>query len=123
VTGFANVEEDLSDKAAGEMEALERGRHIMPGRIEDELRALDANFVQAGLWKGFARSETATWLPASRTSAAAKPHGSSSRPRANDRAMTTRTRVPIRTEGLRTLTRKVTRVLTGQNFALSNIAH
>jgi putative intracellular protease/amidase len=54
VTGFANVEEDFSDNAVWEMGALERGRHIMPWRIEDELRALGANFVQAGLWKGFA---------------------------------------------------------------------
>ena len=26
----------------------------MPWRIEDELKALGANFVQAGLWRGFA---------------------------------------------------------------------
>lgn len=26
----------------------------MPWRIEDELKRLGANFVQAGLWKGFA---------------------------------------------------------------------
>jgi putative intracellular protease/amidase len=26
----------------------------MPWRIEDELKALGANFIQAGLWKGFA---------------------------------------------------------------------
>jgi len=26
----------------------------MPWRIEDELRKLGANFIQAGLWKGFA---------------------------------------------------------------------
>jgi putative intracellular protease/amidase len=26
----------------------------MPWRIEDELQALGANYVQAGLWKGFA---------------------------------------------------------------------
>jgi putative intracellular protease/amidase len=26
----------------------------MPWRIEDELRALGANYIQAGLWRGFA---------------------------------------------------------------------
>ena len=26
----------------------------MPWRIEDELRKIGANFIQAGLWKGFA---------------------------------------------------------------------
>ena len=34
--------------------ALERGKHLMPWRIEDELKKLGANFVQAGLWRGFA---------------------------------------------------------------------
>jgi putative intracellular protease/amidase len=46
VTGFADVEEDFSDAAAG--------RTIMPYRIEDELRARGANYVQAGLFKSFA---------------------------------------------------------------------
>jgi putative intracellular protease/amidase len=54
VTGFANVEEDFADKATWEMGALERGKHLMPWRIEDELRAIGANYVQAGLWRGFA---------------------------------------------------------------------
>jgi putative intracellular protease/amidase len=54
VTGFANVEEDFSDEAVWSMGAMERGTHLMPWRIEDELRALGANYVQAGLWKGFA---------------------------------------------------------------------
>lgn len=26
----------------------------MPWRIEDELKALGANYIQAGLWRGFA---------------------------------------------------------------------
>jgi putative intracellular protease/amidase len=26
----------------------------MPWRIEDELKAIGANYIQAGLWKGFA---------------------------------------------------------------------
>jgi putative intracellular protease/amidase len=54
VTGFANVEEDFADKATWEMGALERGKHLMPWRIEDELKAIGANYVQAGLWRGFA---------------------------------------------------------------------
>jgi putative intracellular protease/amidase len=54
VTGFANVEEDFSDNAVWEMGALDRSRHVMPWRIEDELKRLGANFIQAGLWKGFA---------------------------------------------------------------------
>ena len=36
------------------MNLLARDRHVMPWRIEDELRKLGANFVQAGLWRGFA---------------------------------------------------------------------
>ena len=54
VTGFANVEEDFADEAVWGMGALPRGQHLMPWRIEDELKALGANFVQAGPWRGFA---------------------------------------------------------------------
>lgn len=54
VTGFANVEEDAADEATWAAGALPRGTHLMPWRIEDELRALGANYIQAGLWKGFA---------------------------------------------------------------------
>lgn len=54
VTGFANVEEDFADQAVWSMNLLPRDRHVMPWRIEDELRKLGANFVQAGLWRGFA---------------------------------------------------------------------
>jgi putative intracellular protease/amidase len=54
VTGFANVEEDAADEAVWGMGALSRDTHVMPWRIEDELSALGANFIQAGLWKGFA---------------------------------------------------------------------
>ncbi|GCE07979.1 type 1 glutamine amidotransferase domain-containing protein [Dictyobacter aurantiacus] len=46
VTGFANVEEDYSDKAASVK--------IMPWRLEDALRERGANYVQAGLFKQFA---------------------------------------------------------------------
>lgn len=54
VTGFANVEEDFADNAVWSMGALPRDKHVMPWRIEDELKALGANYIQAGLWKGFA---------------------------------------------------------------------
>jgi putative intracellular protease/amidase len=46
VTGFANVEEDFSDAAVG--------MTVMPYRVEDELRARGANYVQAGRFKAFA---------------------------------------------------------------------
>ncbi|MBX9768941.1 MAG: type 1 glutamine amidotransferase domain-containing protein [Bdellovibrionales bacterium] len=54
VTGFANAEEDFSDNAVWSMGALPKDKHLQPWRIEDELKKLGANFVQAGLWKGFA---------------------------------------------------------------------
>lgn len=54
VTGFANVEEDFADDAVRRMGALGKEQHLMPWRIEDELRKVGANFVQAGLWRGFA---------------------------------------------------------------------
>ncbi|HEU4412381.1 MAG TPA: type 1 glutamine amidotransferase domain-containing protein [Polyangiaceae bacterium] len=54
VTGFANVEEDFADEAVWSMGVLPRGEHLMPWRIEDELRRLGANYVQGGLWRGFA---------------------------------------------------------------------
>jgi len=54
VTGFANVEEDFADEAVWGLGLLPRDKHVMPWRIEDALRARGANFVQAGLWRGFA---------------------------------------------------------------------
>lgn len=54
VTGFANVEEDFADKAVWDMGVLSRDKHVMPWRIEDELKRIGANYVQAGLWRGFA---------------------------------------------------------------------
>lgn len=54
VTGFANVEEDFADNAVWSYGLLPRGRHVMPWRIEDRMREVGANFVQAGLWRGFA---------------------------------------------------------------------
>lgn len=54
VTGFANVEEDFADNAVWSYGLLERDKHVMPWRIEDELKRLGANYIQAGLWRGFA---------------------------------------------------------------------
>ena len=54
VTGFANVEEDYADNAVWSMNMLPKGKHIMLWRIEDELKKLGANYVQAGAWRGFA---------------------------------------------------------------------
>jgi putative intracellular protease/amidase len=54
VTGFANVEEDFADNAVWQANLLTRDKHVMPWRIEDELISLGANYIQAGLWRGFA---------------------------------------------------------------------
>jgi len=54
VTGFANVEEDFADQSVWDSGALAPGTHVTPWRIEDELTKLGANYIQAGLWKGFA---------------------------------------------------------------------
>lgn len=54
VTGFANVEEDYADEAVWSMGFLPRGTHIMPWRIEEELKKAGANYIQAGMWKAFA---------------------------------------------------------------------
>jgi putative intracellular protease/amidase len=54
VTGFANVEEDFADNAVWSMNLLARDKHVVPWRIEDELKKLGANYIQAGLWRGFA---------------------------------------------------------------------
>ena len=54
VTGFANVEEDFADNAVWTLNLLSRDKHVMPWRIEDELKALGVNYIQAGLWRGFA---------------------------------------------------------------------
>ena len=45
VTGFSDVEEDFSDKAAGVQ--------IMPWRLEPALKERGANYVSAGLFKAF----------------------------------------------------------------------
>jgi putative intracellular protease/amidase len=54
VTGFSNAEEDFADEAVWSMGFLPRGQHIMPWRIEDEMKAAGANYIQSGLWRGFA---------------------------------------------------------------------
>lgn len=54
VTGFANVEEDFADNAVWSMGYLSKDKHLMPWRIEDEMKNIGANYVQAGLWRGFA---------------------------------------------------------------------
>jgi putative intracellular protease/amidase len=54
VTGFANVEEDFADDAVWKAGLLSRDKHVQPWRIEPELKRLGANYVQAGLWRGFA---------------------------------------------------------------------
>lgn len=54
VTGFANSEEDFADNAVREYGMLDLDKHIMPWRIEDALKEIGANYIQAGLWKGFA---------------------------------------------------------------------
>jgi len=54
VTGFANVEEDFADNALWSMNLLPRDKHFVPWRIEEEMKRLGANYVQAGLWRSFA---------------------------------------------------------------------
>jgi putative intracellular protease/amidase len=54
VTGFANCEEDFADNAVWTYGMLPKGQHIMPWRIEDRLKELCANYVQGGMWRGFA---------------------------------------------------------------------
>ena len=54
VMGFANIEEDFADQAMWDNGWMAKDKHVMPWRIEDELKKLGANYIQAGLWKGFA---------------------------------------------------------------------
>jgi putative intracellular protease/amidase len=54
ITGFANTEDDFADQSIREMGTLPPDRHGMPWHIDDELKALGANVIQAGLWRGFA---------------------------------------------------------------------
>lgn len=54
VTGFANCEEDFADNAVWNYGLLPRDKHVMPWRIEDRMKEIGANYVQAGLWRSFA---------------------------------------------------------------------
>jgi putative intracellular protease/amidase len=54
VTGFANVEEDFADNAVWQYGMLPQGQHIMPWRVEDAMKEIGANYIQAGMWRGFA---------------------------------------------------------------------
>ena len=54
VMGFANVEGNFADNAAWGVNLLPRDKHVTPWRIEDELKRLGTNDVQAGRWRGFA---------------------------------------------------------------------
>ena len=58
VTGFANVEEDFADDAVWSRGLLPRDKHVMPWRVEDEMKAIGANYMQAGRWRSFANAET-----------------------------------------------------------------
>jgi putative intracellular protease/amidase len=46
ITGFADVEEDEADKAAGQQ--------VQPWRIEDAANERGANYVEGGAWKAYA---------------------------------------------------------------------
>jgi len=54
VTGFADSEEDFADEAVWSYGMLPRDKHIMPWRIEEEMKRLGANYINAGMWRGFA---------------------------------------------------------------------
>ncbi|MGI8917868.1 MAG: type 1 glutamine amidotransferase domain-containing protein [Pyrinomonadaceae bacterium] len=54
VTGFAKIEEDFADNAVWDYGMLARDKHVMPWRIEDEMKRIGANYVKAGLWREFA---------------------------------------------------------------------
>lgn len=48
------MEEDFPDNAVWSYNLLSRDKHVMPWRIEDALRKIGANYVQAGLWRSYA---------------------------------------------------------------------
>ena len=54
VTGFSNLEEDSADEMTWAAGFLPKGKHIMPWRIEDEVKRLGGIYTQGGLWRGFA---------------------------------------------------------------------
>jgi putative intracellular protease/amidase len=45
---------EFADNAVWSMNLLSRETHVMPWRIEDEMKRLGANYVSGGLWRGFA---------------------------------------------------------------------
>lgn len=53
-TGFSNMEEDDADEKTWAMGALPQGQHIMPWRIEDEVKKLGGIYSQGGLWRSYA---------------------------------------------------------------------
>ena len=44
----------FADNAVWSMGLLSRETHVQPWRIEDELKAMGVNYIQGGLWRGFA---------------------------------------------------------------------
>lgn len=41
-------------RARDDLASPPRDKHIMPWRIEDEMKKIGANYVHAGRWRGFA---------------------------------------------------------------------
>jgi putative intracellular protease/amidase len=54
VTGFADIEEDFVRDVGVKYGFIKKGQELFTWRIEDELKKLGANYIQAGLWKSFA---------------------------------------------------------------------
>ena len=55
--GICDVEEEYADNASRSMNIPSRDKHVMPWRVGDELKKTGANYIQAGLWRGFALRE------------------------------------------------------------------
>ncbi len=54
VTGSTTWRRTSPTRPCGSEGALKRDKQVKQRRIEDELKKLGANYIQAGLWKGFA---------------------------------------------------------------------
>ena len=52
--GGFNLRGLFADNAVWSMNLLARDKHVMPWRIEDEMKRLGANYIQAGQWRSFA---------------------------------------------------------------------
>jgi putative intracellular protease/amidase len=50
----AAEDHSFADNAVWSHGLLPRDKHVMPWRIEDEMKAIGANCVQGGLWRSFA---------------------------------------------------------------------